>query len=886
MFNDPVVILGEPDIAFDNKGGIYVSGPGGSPTQTSWFWKSDDKGIQWHSVGCVPIAKPNCQNGGGDTEIAIARNNDVFASDLQTLQCNSTFRSMDEGKTFDPGEGCFPETDRQWMGVYDPNSSATGRRIYLSANELGLGCYALVSTDNGVTYTPTQGTGIIPGGPDCIGRFAVHPTNGHLYFPVSGGTQFSSDGGVTWAARASSGAQANFFANIAIDTAGNLWQGWTTSCSSPATTPCKAFISYSTNEGQTWHAPIQVSTGQGSPLGSSPDLRQMLFPWIAVGDPGRIGFIFYATNDTQKAGGFPGGVNALWHAYAVMSTNAMDANPSFTQVQIDEHVFHRSTICTGGFPGCLTGNADRSLADFFMVDKDPEGRLFIAYNENSDLSLVVPQPAEYIGKPINAVARLRTGPSLFAAKGDLLPYPKPANIAISSVALAGGTLSVQGTHGLPPGNWATDAAADAVFPVVPVAGPNQPALDIREVSASDDGTNLTFKLKLADLSTTALAQAAAIQPSWMVMWWQGKGGLGPASMTSGPFHSHWFVKWLGASTFVYGRVSSIDFPSLGAPNPQFLSYPVSGTATGSVNGNEVTISVPLANLMGLAAGDKIDNVTAYGLGGAGSVGVVPVPFVVDQAKAFSYVVGTPVASQHFPDGYVQVSLDGFATSSIAALNNASNTWTASVPLVSTSGTVCARQILAKDLYTPLWDDVQAGPISCANFSLPEPANVVSRKTHGPAGVFDVNLPLVGEPGIECRTGGPSGDHQIVATFAVPVTINSASVSSGTGSVSSATVSGNQVFVNLTGVTNAQTISVTLFGVNDGSNTGNVSVPMSVLLGDTNASKSVNSSDVSQTKGQSGTVASAANFREDVTVNGLVNSSDVSIVKSKSGTGIP
>jgi hypothetical protein len=369
-----------------------------------------------------------------------------------------------------------------------------------------------------------------------------------------------------------------------------------------------------------------------------------------------------------------------------------------------------------------------------------------------------------------------------------------------------------------------------------------------------------------------------------VMWWQGKGGLGPASMTSGPFHSHWFVKWLGASNFVYGRVSSIDFPSLGAPNPQFLSYPVSGTATGAVNGNEVTISVPLATLMGLTAGDKIDNITAYGLGGAGSVGVVPVPFVVDQAKAFSYVIGTPAAGQHLPDGYVQVSLDNFATSTVATLNNTNNTWTASLP-ASGSGTVCARQVLAKDLYTPLWDDVQAGPVSCANFSVPPPPGAVSRKTHGTAGTFDIDL-LPPASGIECRTGGASGDHQIVVTFAVPVTLSSANVSSGTGSVSSVNVNGNQVFVNLTGVANAQTIAITLVSVNDGTNTGNVVIPMSVLLGDTTANKSVNSSDISQTKAQSGTIPTASTFRTDVTVNGLINSSDISTVKSKSGTALP
>src|SRR5438093_8486042 len=74
--NDPVRMVGEPDIAIDNHSGIYVSGPGGSTTQASWFWKSEDKGIQWHLIGCP--AKSNCQNGGGDTEITIADNRDVF----------------------------------------------------------------------------------------------------------------------------------------------------------------------------------------------------------------------------------------------------------------------------------------------------------------------------------------------------------------------------------------------------------------------------------------------------------------------------------------------------------------------------------------------------------------------------------------------------------------------------------------------------------------------------------------------------------------------------------------------------------------------------------------------------------------------------------------
>jgi hypothetical protein len=886
-WNDPIRMVGEPDIVIDKNGGIYSSGPGGSTTQSSWFWKSTDKGLQWHLIGC-PF-KSNCQNGGGDTEITIARNNDVFASDLQTLTCNSTFRSYDQGTTWLPSEGCFPGTDRQWMGNYDPNASATGRRVYLSANGQTQGCYFLVSTDNGVTYTGTDlvnnPTAVVDpvNGEGCIGRFIINPSNGHIYVPGDSKTWFSTDGGVTFVGRArAAGVQGNFFANIAIDTAGNLWQGWTTGCSTPATTPCKAFVAYSTNEGQTWSTPRQVNTGAGSPTGTSPDLRQMLFPWTVVGDPGRVAIVYYATTDTLRNGGFPGGINALWHTYMSISTNALDANPTWTQVQVDEHTMHRSTVCTGGFPGCLTANSDRSMADFFAIDKDPQGRVFIAYNENSDLSQVA--PGEFIGKPINAAFRLRTGPSLFAAQGNLLPDPTPANVAITSFSVNAGTLSVQGTHGLPPGNWASDAAGDATFPVIPVASANHPALDILETSLNDNGTNLTVTMKMADLSTTALADAASAGgvPTWMVVWWEGKNGLGPAGMTSEPLHSHFFVKWLGQNEFVYGKVSSVDFAALGAPTPKALTYVPAGTATAIVNGNTVTMTVPLANVGPLGAGDKLDNVTAYSLVEHADATVND---WADQVKSFSYIVGTPAGAQHFPDGYVQVSTDNFANSTIATLNSANNTWTASLPAAG-SGTVCARQVLAKDLYTPLWDDVQAGPPSCANFSLPQPTGAASRKTHGSAGTFDINLPFIGDPGIECRTGGPSGNHQVVVTFANPVTLNSASVSSGTGSVSSATVNGNQVFVNLSGVTNAETIAITLFGVNNGTNTGNVVISMSTLLGDVNATKSVNSTDVSQTKAQSGTAANLGNFRMDVTANGLINSSDVSTVKAQSGTGLP
>ena len=107
--------------------------------------------------------------------------------------------------------------------------------------------------------------------------------------------------------------------------------------------------------------------------------------------------------------------------------------------------------------------------------------------------------------------------------------------------------------------------------------------------------------------------------------------------------------------------------------------------------------------------------------------------------------------------------------------------------------------------------ITGGYVCCQ--SAPAVTSAVSGKTHGGAGDFNVSLPLTGTPGIECRNGQGAGtDHKMVVTFVNPVTVSSASVTSGTGSVSgSPVISGNTVTVNLTGVTNAQTIMVTLVG---------------------------------------------------------------------------
>ncbi|MDQ3118018.1 MAG: hypothetical protein M3Q89_00365 [Verrucomicrobiota bacterium] len=113
----------------------------------------------------------------------------------------------------------------------------------------------------------------------------------------------------------------------------------------------------------------------------------------------------------------------------------------------------------------------------------------------------------------------------------------------------------------------------------------------------------------------------------------------------------------------------------------------------------------------------------------------------------------------------------------------------------------------------------------------------------------------------------------------------ASISTGIGSVSNAVGSGTtQATIDLNGVASGQTITINLAAVNDGVNTNDVTVRMAVLIGDTTANGTVNSSDIAQSKAGSGQAIAASNFRTDVTVNRTINSSDISLVKSKSGTG--
>ena len=166
---------------------------------------------------------------------------------------------------------------------------------------------------------------------------------------------------------------------------------------------------------------------------------------------------------------------------------------------------------------------------------------------------------------------------------------------------------------------------------------------------------------------------------------------------------------------------------------------------------------------------------------------------------------------------------------------------------------------------------------------------VSVNAHAGFGPFSINLPLAGEPGVECRSTG--GNYRLLFSFTNNVVSGNASVTSGIGSVAgSPTFAGNTMTVNLTGVTDVQRITVTLSNVTDSfaQVLPNTAVTMGMLIGDSAGigNGSVGASDIGFVKSKSGQTTDATNFRADVAVNGSIGAGDIGLTKSKSGNVLP
>jgi hypothetical protein len=244
-------------------------------------------------------------------------------------------------------------------------------------------------------------------------------------------------------------------------------------------------------------------------------------------------------------------------------------------------------------------------------------------------------------------------------------------------------------------------------------------------------------------------------------------------------------------------------------------------------------------------------------------------------------------SDGFPSGLVVATPNGLTNTcggSISAPSGSAGVGMSGVTLApgascTWSINVTATSAGAKNNTTNAISATESGVGGTASASIfvigtPVLSGAASRKTHGAAGPFDLALSLVPtNPSTEPRIGPV---QTIVMTFDKPIaSADNPTVTEGTATFTSKSISGNDVILTFTGVTDIQYVTITLGNVasTDGGTGGSGSVRVGFLVGDVNQTRVVTVADLGLVNAQLAQVVTAANFLKDVNASGTITVAD-------------
>jgi hypothetical protein len=196
---------------------------------------------------------------------------------------------------------------------------------------------------------------------------------------------------------------------MATDSADNAYVAW------PAQDG-GLYFSASLDGGTSWSTTSRLI----SPVGTT------TMPAMMAGDPGRVYVAYYGTVGQDEPA--PDLVNetAHWHLYVTYSMNALDADPTWTTVRVTSDPIQVGAISTN------SGDAppgSRNLLDFIDMEKDTEGRVYVAYADGctgpcaDDPDIATPGMSR---DAAGRVAILERGPSLYEDAGVLAPLSAPS----------------------------------------------------------------------------------------------------------------------------------------------------------------------------------------------------------------------------------------------------------------------------------------------------------------------------------------------------------------------------------------------------------------------------------------------------------------------------
>jgi hypothetical protein len=877
----------------------------------------------------------------GFTDSTLGRS---FAGELTLLSpsCKTSY-TTDDGATWvlTQGSGLASGVDHETIGggVYhapldlNPPSLVYPHAVYYCSQEgvpaSGPPSFCSRSDDGGLTFGASVPLTTPPvnvcGG--LHGHVKVGP-DGTAYVPFNtcggvGSLLVSEDNGGTWTIRHVQTATVAMQPSasfqdpaLAIDAAGRIYY-------IIANNDTAAAVLTSDDHGATWQNLGDVAAVYG--------LKNIRYPAAIAGDGnpghtvGRAAVAFYGT--TTPGDALQGSFNGVWHLYIAstfdggVTWNTVDATPNAPM--------QRGCIWAKG-----GANICRNLLDFFDMTVDKDGRVLVGYVNGCEGGNCVQAPLTAQGETppgqgnaygnTATIARQSSGRRLFASK-DPAPTSKPGMPWLTQRRIGNGVFL----------QWSeadTGNLTITKYQILRGTSPNTETLLAEQIPASSQtGGTYTDTLATNDTQTyyykvlAVNSAGASCGNNEVAAPYVGDPCTGIVIHRNDPTHPEANTQTATPASLLIDYVSVAEPPDVpGAfkftmkvndlstlpPNSRWrIAWDSFAAETYPAVPNPDPTGDPLVAqqfYVGMTTGASGGPTFEYGtLADAG----VPAVFVIGETTRASCTAAATSCAIPASGKASRYTTDGTITIYVPKTAFGPQTPTPTAPAVGTLlGGVNGRTLTGDtpgspesklersntfidhtfvkaqtDQAFPAATYTVTGNNLCSSTAV-APIGAVSRKVHGSAGTFDIDLPLTGPPGIECRSGGTNGSHTVVIAFPTHVTVSGPATCAGQPATKSSI--GNSVTVNCTNVPNAQVVNVTLQGVTDGTNTANVSIPMAVLGGDTTADRSVNSADISQTKSQSGKTVTSANFREDVTFDGSLNSADISFVKSKSGTALP
>ncbi|HJT80028.1 MAG TPA: hypothetical protein VJ719_02430 [Chthoniobacterales bacterium] len=850
-----------------------------------------------------------------------------FALQLTLLSPNTVKISYtdDDGLTWVPTQtgGLASAVDHESMGggpyhapvPVRPPGTVYPYAIYYCSQDIAAALCSR-SDDGGLTYGPSVPIYSLL---DCGGLHGhvkvtlEGPQAGTVYVPnpecSAQAVVVSTDNGVTWTVRdtpiaSPGGSGVGSDPAVGIDSNGKVYF-------LGAANGTTAVVATSTDMGQTWQNIFDVSSVFG--------IKQVAFPAAVAGSAGRAAVAFYGSTGTGNSNAAT--FNGVWHLYVA---HTFDGGATWTTTNVTPNApMQRAGLLRGG-----GANITRNLLDFFGITIDKEGRVLVGYVdgcEGGPCKQAIPGAGGNAYSTTATIARQSSGKRLLAnfdppSSTEAPGMPSVTHVRNGRTVRLSWSLADTGNSPITSYQILRGIAPNTETVIATVPATSQTGGTYTDLTATDITKTYYYKVTAINAAGTSCPNNEIAAP------YIGNACTGLIMHKNDPTHPEANA---GANT---PPALLIDYVAMGEPadRPNDFLFKMKVNDLSSVPPNSrwrIVVTSPAAEsypptpnpdptsdplfaqqfYAGMTTGPSGAPVFEYGtLADAGA----PAVFIISETKRGDGLSG----SNFTPDGtitiYVPKTAFGFQTPTptappigtlFGAVNGRTLTGDTSdcaaeiVPVCTPNSRLERSNAFVDHTFSKAQSDngfpaatyTVVGANACGGGVVP--LSAVSRKTHDSISPpFDIDLPLSGNVGIECRAGqgANQNDHQMVVKFPGPVSlVGTPTVSSGTGSVAAALASGNEIFINLTGVQNAQRLSVSMT-VNDSINVGTVVVPMGVLLGDVTGNGSVSNSDVAQIKGQVSAPVSSSNFRNDITTNGAISNTDVSNCKAQVGATLP